>query len=126
MWGWDWGSGGLKIQHREELLLSLRQKRKRGDKKLQQLGENQACEKPCFKGARVVNSLDIQHEPALLVCHMGLGFFLSLSLLYPLPFPFFLRSAPPIEVLCGLHCIESSSAAFASWVLSASKVTARL
>lgn len=79
----------MKIQHREELLLSLRQKRKRGDKKLQQLGENQACEKPCFKGARVVNSLDIQHEPALLVCHMGFRVFSASLFALPSPLPFF-------------------------------------
>lgn len=50
--------GGL--QHSEELLLSPRQKREGGDKKLLQLtgreteGErvNQACEKSCFDGGR--------------------------------------------------------------------------
>lgn len=81
--GESWSLGrGLKIQHEEELLLSMRQKRKRWDKKLQQLGQNQACKKSCFEGASVVNSPHIQSKLSLLVCHLG-----ALELFFHLFFP---------------------------------------
>lgn len=101
-WRWWWGDWGRqlggggeswslgrdsKIQHGEELLLSTRQKRKQRDKKLQQLGQNQACKKSCFEGASVVNSPRIQSKPSLLVCHLGaleVFFFPSFFFSHPL------------------------------------------